>query len=196
MTLRRALHILETRGLITRQQGRGTFIAEPKVERRLPALFTVGMLRRGYKPGARIISFEQRPVEASLAALMGLPVSTPVYYAHRLRLLNEEPVMMEKFTIPVYRFPNLNKYNLSRRSVYKIMEEEYGVVVSRSQQSLEPVLATEYEAEWLGIKVGAPLMLERRLTFDQDGRAVEFTKDLYRGDRFRFVAEMTPLELE
>jgi GntR family transcriptional regulator len=38
-------------------------------------------------------------------------------------------------------------------------------------------------------------MLERRLTFDQHGRAVEYSKDLYRGDRFRFITEIASMEL-
>jgi DNA-binding GntR family transcriptional regulator len=38
-------------------------------------------------------------------------------------------------------------------------------------------------------------MLERRLGLDQDDQPVEWGKDLYRGDRFRFVTEIAPLEL-
>jgi DNA-binding GntR family transcriptional regulator len=38
-------------------------------------------------------------------------------------------------------------------------------------------------------------MLERRLTVDQDDRPIEYGKDLYRGDRFRFITEIAPLEL-
>jgi DNA-binding GntR family transcriptional regulator len=38
-------------------------------------------------------------------------------------------------------------------------------------------------------------MLERRLSFDTEGRPVEHGTDLYRGDRFRFVTELAPLEM-
>jgi len=76
-----------------------------------------------------------------------------------------------------------------------VMETEYGVIVSKARQSLEPVLATEYEAELLSIKPGAPLLLERRLSFEQRERPVEYSKDLFRGDRFRFVTEIASLEL-
>jgi DNA-binding GntR family transcriptional regulator len=37
-------------------------------------------------------------------------------------------------------------------------------------------------------------MLEKRLSFDPDGKPVEYGKDRYRGDRFRFVTESAPLE--
>nr|HID12237.1 GntR family transcriptional regulator [Anaerolineae bacterium] len=197
MTLRRALRMLETRGLLIRRRGDGTYVAEPKIERQAAKLvpFTRGMQRRGYVPGVKVITFERRPVEASVARELSLPVSTPVYYIRRLRLINQEPVMLERVTIPVHRFPDLERYDLAERSIYEVMETEYGVSISRARQSLEPVIATEYEAELLGVKPGAPLMLERRLGFDQDDQPVEYGKDLYRGDRFRFVTEIAPLEL-
>jgi GntR family transcriptional regulator len=118
-----------------------------------------------------------------------------VYYVHRLRFISQEPVLLERFTVPAERFPGLERYDLAKRSLYEVMETEYGVSVSRAWQSLEPVVATGYEAELLDIRQGAPLMLERRLTVDQAGRPIEFGRDLYRGDRFRFVTEVAPLEL-
>ena len=75
------------------------------------------------------------------------------------------------------------------------METEYGICVTRARQSLEPVIALNYEAELLDILPGAPLMLQRRQSFDQENRPVEYGKDLYRGDRFRFVTEIAPLEI-
>lgn len=197
MTLRQALHVLETQGLLVRRQGDGTYVAEPKIERQAGRLFsfTRGMERRGYKPGGRVVTFSQRPVEAYLAALLKLPVSAPVYEIHRLRLINEEPVLLERYTIPVQRFPDLDKHDLANRSMYEVFEKEYGVAVSQARQSLEPVVATTYEAELLTIQPGAPLMLERRISFDTNNQPVEHGQDLYRGDRFRFVTEIASLEL-
>lgn len=197
MTLRRALQLLEMRGLLLRRQGDGTYVAEPKIERQAGRLvpFTRGMQRRGYVPGARVITLEKRPVEVAVARELRLPVSAPVYFVRRLRLINQEPVMLERLTVPAQRFPGLERYDLSSRSIYAVMEKEYGVVITRARQSLEPVVAAEYEADLLGINPGAPLMLERRLGFDQDDQPVEYGKDLYRGDRFRFVTDIAPLEL-
>jgi len=197
MTLRQALRVIEMQGLVIRRQGNGTYVAEPKIEREADLLvpFTRGMRRRGYMPGAKVIMLEQRPVEVSVASYLKLPVSAPVYYVHRLRFINQEPVMLERFTISVHRFPGLEGHDLENRSVYEIMKTEYGVLITKARQSLEPVIATEYEAECLGIEQGVPLMLERRLGFDQDGQPVEYAKDLYRGDRFRFVTQIAPLEV-
>jgi GntR family transcriptional regulator len=197
LTLRRAFRALEDQGLLVRRRGSGTFVAEPKVEWRTGRLipFTKGALRRGYTPGAKVVLFEHRPAEAVVAHELRLPAAAPVYYVHRLRLLNQEPVLLERFAVPAARFPGLERFDLAERSLYEVMETEYGVYVSRARQSLEPVVATEYEADLLGVRPGAPLMLERRLTLDKLAQPIEHGRDLYRGDRFRFVTEVAPLEL-
>ena len=191
LTLRRALGRLEALGLIIRQHGKGNYVAEPKIERQTGRLisFTHGMERRGLAPGAKVITFEQRPVEAAIARRMEVPVMTPVYYGHRLRLINQEPVMLEEFWMPVYIFPDLEHQDLTNHTTYEIMNSEYGISMLKARRSFEPAIATEYEAKLLEIEVGFPLMLVRRLAFDQKGRYVEYGKDLYRGDRFRFVTE-------
>ena len=98
--------------------------------------------------------------------------------------------------MPIYRFPNLEDYDLEKRSVYEIVENEYGISPHHSEQSLEAVSATDFEAELLGIEPGTPLMMERRLAFDKADQPIEYGHDLYRGDRFRFVTEIAHLEME
>ena len=196
LTVRRAFQSLEGKGLIYRLQGSGTYVAEPRIERQASFLisFTRGMQRRGYVPGAKIIRFEQKPVENPIGKELKLADSAPVYHIHRLRLLNEEPVLLERLSIPVDRFPDLERYDLSKRSLYEVMEKEYSISVVQARQSLEPVIAFEYEAKLLEVGQGTPLMLEKRLAFEQNGQPVEYGRDLYRGDRFLFVTDIAPLE--
>jgi GntR family transcriptional regulator len=196
MTLRKALSTLESQGLVQRRQGDGTYVSEPKIERQADLLvsFSRGMTRRGYITGAELLEFERRPATETIARLLLLDVGEPVYAFLRLRTLNAAPVMLEKFWYPVARFPDLETYDYRTRFIYDILEEEYDLTISRGRQSLEPVVASEFEAELLEIGAGDPLMLEYRLAFDQEDQPFEYGKDLYRGDRFRFTTERAPVE--
>lgn len=196
MTLRQALGRLAADGYLARRQGSGTFVERPKIERQAGRLvpFSRAMARRGYRPGARVLALRRQPASVTIAAQLRVPVAAPVYFVRRVRLINREPVMLETFWMPVRRFPRFERFDITRRSVYDIMETEYGVKVSRAQQSLEPAVATEDDARLLGVAPGDPLMLEERLSFDERGQPIEWGRDLYRGDRFRFITEHAPVE--
>ena len=197
MTLRRALRVLEAQGLIDRRHGVGTYITAPKIDRQMDVVFrfTHGMQNRGYTPGALLISVEQIALDTAVARQLAVPPSCPAYRIRRLRTLNQEPVLLENYTIPQTRFPNLDRFDLQERSIYEIMESEYGIAIVRARQSFEPVIASAFEAELLKVRPGAPLMLEKRLSYDKDELPVEAGQDRYRGDRFRFVTDAAPFDL-
>lgn len=191
LTIRQALGVLESQGLITRRQGSGTYIAQPKIEHPTSRFFwfTRQMKITGRTPGARLIFFEREVANTVTARELNLSLSAPVYHCNRLRLVNQAPVLLENFYLPGDVFPNMEQHDLNERSLYEIMDTEYGVKVTRLRFSLETAPATEYEAAHLGINPGAPIFLERRVTADQNGRIVEFAKDIYRGDRIVFTSD-------
>ncbi len=197
MTIRRAMQILEQLGLIIRRQGAGTYVAEPIIERQAAKLisFTKGMKSRGYEIDSRVVQFEEIKLGTSLSNELGNKAFDFVYQIHRLRLINHEPILLERLLIPVEYFPNFIKHDLSKRSLYEVMDSEYGVKVVQAKQSLEAVNASAYEAQLLEIELGASLMLEKRISEDEEARIVEYGKDLYRGDRFRFITEMAHLDI-
>ncbi len=198
LTLRQALQELELEGRLMRKHGSGWYVTEPVIERQAGKLFsfTIGLRKRGIATSGRIVRCLTRTVDPNIAALLKLRVTAQVYDLQRLRYINDEPVALERYTLSAHRFSNLDRYDLANRSIiYDVLEKEYGVAIANARQSLEPVAAGAYEAKLLAIQVGAPLMLERRLSFDGKGNPVEYGADLYRGDRFRFVTEMASLEL-
>jgi GntR family transcriptional regulator len=198
MTLRRALQVLESQGLLERKHGIGNFIAYAKIDRHMETIFrfSSGMARRGFSPGTKLISVNIIKSDLKLTKDFGAEKSLKVYDITRVRSINQEPVMIEHYNIPVFRFPKLQTFNLEDRSIYEIFETEYGVKIANTRQSLEPIIANNIEAELLKIFRGDPLMLEKRLSYDYEHQPIEYGMDRYRGDRFRFITETSQVSIE
>jgi GntR family transcriptional regulator len=193
MTVRQAIADLVNAGLAKRLQGNGTYVAEPKVEQVLNPLlsFTEQMRRRGIAPGARLIDVSVIEAHRKLGEALALSVGERVYRIIRLRTGNNQPMVLETSYFPCRDCPGIDRFDLERRSIYRILEEEYGIRLVRAVQSLEPTIANEVESRLLGVEQGAPLLLIERTAYSELDKPVEYAKDLYRGDRSRFVMSMS-----
>jgi GntR family transcriptional regulator len=191
MTVRQALGRLADRGLLVRERGRGTFVSEPKLIQSLSRLngFYDQMVRQGILPSSRLLSGEQVLASAAVAQVLDLRIAEPLYKVVRLRLGGGVPLALETSFFPARLVPGLLDYDLERHSIYRLMEH-YDARPVRATQSLEPVPARDLEAEALEVPPGSPVMLVERIAWDAQDRPVEYAKDIYRGDRSRFVAEL------
>src|SRR5215213_21837 len=191
MTVRQALGRLADRGLLVRERGRGTFVSEPKLVQSLSRLngFYDQMISQGILPSSRLLRGEQVLASAAVAQVLDLRIAEPLYKVVRLRLGGGVPLALETSFFPARLVPGLLDYDLERHSIYRLMEH-YDARPVRATQSLEPVPARDQEAEALEVLPGSPLMLVERIAWDTQDRPVEYAKDIYRGDRSRFVAEL------
>jgi GntR family transcriptional regulator len=192
MTLRQALEALGRRGLVRRRVGRrgGTFVAEPKIERDMTALagLTEQIRRQGHEAGARVLGRREGPAGQRSSEALGVERGAPLFEVVRLRLSDGKPLALERSLFPAHRFPGLLDERLDG-SIYELLGGRYGVSVRRAVERLEPVLAGPDEASLLEIKEGSPLLLVERTSFDAGGQAVEYARDLFRGDRTKVLVE-------
>ncbi|MGZ8687570.1 MAG: GntR family transcriptional regulator [Gaiellaceae bacterium] len=197
MTVRQALGALERDGLVRRSVGRsgGTFVLEPKVERRSAS--TVGLSaelrRQGLAAGAEVISAAVEPARPRTAAALGLEPDEPVALVVRLRLAGGTPLALERSSLPERLYPGIEELDLGG-SLYDLMHDVYGRRPVRAVERLETVAARPPDARALGVRPGAPLLLVERVGYGADGTALEFARDRFRGDRTRIVVESTEVE--
>lgn len=193
VTARAALGSLTQRGLVERGVGRrGSFVAPRKLAYDLRdfAGFTELVHRHGLPASARVLSFEERAAPEAVASELALGPGTPTYRIRRLRSAGGEPLVLEDSWIPVAPFPGLAEQPLDG-SLYTVMRERYGHAPVRATERLEATVADRAQATELGIEPGAALMLVVRVARAADGTPVEFARDHHRGDRARFIAELT-----
>ncbi|WP_079474738.1 GntR family transcriptional regulator [Marinococcus halophilus] len=190
MTVRQAVTELVSEQLLTREKGKGTFVAEPKLEQTLQGLtsFTEDMKARGMKASSELQLFQMEEADTATARLLQLE-GRSVYRMERLRLADHKPMALENSYLNADMFPGLGEEAASG-SIYNRLEQEYGITIGSADQSLEASLASEREAELLGIVPGAPVLLISRTTYTADGAPFEHVISSYRGDRYKFRIHM------
>ena len=191
--VRQALNELEQEGLIIRQKGRGTFVAEPKIAESLVQKLTgfyQDMVDRGHVPVTQVLKQAVVPASSKVANRLRLSVGEQVIEMERVRFVRDEPIVLVTTYLPFDRCPQAADADFTAQSLYAFLEAQCGLVVVRGQRTLEAVAATEREASLLQVKVGAPLVLLNSVSFLEDGTPLEYYKALHRGDRSKFDVQL------
>jgi GntR family transcriptional regulator len=186
-TLRRALAFLEEAGVIDRRLGAGTFVSARVMAPKAPLMgFTEDMRSRGVRAHSIILQCRRGIVQPDESFNLGLAPGGRVLRLERLRFADQNPVSVEASVIPIEAIPA--GYDGSS-SLYAAMRE-VGAQPVKVVQRYGASLATEEQAVHLGVATGDPLLILQRLGFSAQGRAVEFTRTHFRGDRFFISTEL------
>jgi GntR family transcriptional regulator len=191
--IRQALRELEYEGLIYRNKGRGTFVSEPKIRESLFEELTgfyQDMEAKGHPPVSRVLKQEVVPAGPKIAAFLQIETDSRVIQIDRLRYVNDEPIVLVTTYLPYALCPGLAEVDLAERSLYAYLESEYGLQIARGHRVLEAVPANKMEAELLGVKKGAPLIMLDSVSYLADGTPLEYYHAVHRGDRSRFEVEL------
>lgn len=190
-TVRQVLDRLEHEGSVYRRRGRtgGTFVNRPRVDIDFGYLAGIPAYLRaqGFRPGAHVVSARMIPADDTTASALRIPAGTLVYEVVRIRLADEVRISLENARIPVSLAPDLLSQPLDD-SIYDLLINRYGVTCVKAVERMVAVLADAEQSRLLGIKIGDPLMAIERVAFDLDDQPVEYSTDLFRGDRTRVIA--------
>lgn len=186
-TVRQAIGTLESEGLVVRKQGKGTFVAEPKVRRKTEMVysFTSEMSGMGMTPSTKLIEFSVIDPTPDIVKVLELSgTDAKVYRFTRLRLVDGEPLLLSTSFYPQFIYPKLTRELLQTHSFYSLLFE-VGIVPANAVDSYEAVLLSRKEAEILNCKQGSAGFFVQRRTYTESGMVYEFTQDLIRGDRLK-----------
>lgn len=193
ITVRQAIAELVVEGRLTRQQGRGTFVAQPRIQQRLTALtgFSQDIRARGQRPGSRVIRVDR--VRASAAVLHALGLDgrqADVILLARLRTADGEPMAVETAYLPADRCEAVLTAHLDSRSLYEVLGELCGIVPTHAEQQIVATACPTVEARLLGVRPRSPALRITRTTYSKDGLPFEYVESFYRGDKYVFHVDL------
>lgn len=197
MTARQAVEHLVSEARLYRIQGKGTFVASPKIEMPLRLTsFTDDMRARGHEPGSRDLGRRIIPATAAVARELGLAPRAPVLMIERLRIADGIPMAVERSHLPAELVPGLIDQSLERRSLYAVLAESYGLVLDRGEQIIEAGLVDAVDAGLLELSPPSAVLHLQRRSF-AGAVAVEYAVSTYRADRYQLHAtlEMPRMQL-
>ena len=184
VTVRKALAELTREGLLTRQQGKGTFVAVPRLCKDLKDVTSFNDYCRlmNCAPRTRVIhaqmAYATEEDKRDLLCEGGQVVETL-----RLRMADDIPVMLE-----TNRFPKHYDFLLEEDltgSLYAVLQA-HGLEANEAVHEISLSYATAQQARYLGVSEGDALLNLREIIYDQYGRPLHTSKQLIRGDRFTF----------
>lgn len=187
VTVRQALARLVDRGVLVKEQGRGTFVRDTSLTAgaRGVTSFTAELADLGHTSGARVL--EQAVTTAGEAGLpeeMRLADDAPVLRLRRLRTDGARPVGVQTAYLPLDRFPGLDATDFTDRSLYQTLREQYGLVPREAVETFTVGGVLDEDAATLGVSPGAHAFYVERLTFDPHG-PFEYVRSVMRGDRYQ-----------
>lgn len=174
-TVRRALDELHERGLVSRESGRGTFVASPRIPVGLPCLYRLAAAIEGHglRPGARVLGRERRPAGEAVAARLGIAPRDPVLCLRAVCTAGDRPLLVVESHLNLARYPVLAAADLAPLDLIEAAAGCAGDPIAGTRSAITAAGAAIEVARDLGIRRTAPLLELERSVDTESGSVLE-----------------------
>ena len=194
ITVRQALADLVTEGILYRQHGKGTFVAPPPTRPIAESLTELTghveeLQRRGLRPEVVVLGLEQRPMPDNVAAALRRPPGSRGWWLHRKVYVDSHVLLVSEAYVPADLQIALRPDEVVEKPVTRLLEA-YGYVPAKGRQRIAAGQANAIEARLLDINVGDAVLAVTRMITSGDGAPLEWSRTLYRSDRYEYEVEL------
>jgi len=187
MTVRRAIDALVNEGKLFRVQGKGTFVSQLDLYKTYQKQgFSSNMRALGVHPSSYVLLADQCEGNAEVRQSLEMLPDEPIFCLQRIRMADESPIAIERVWISLRRFPRLPEFDFSKRSLYEVLHEEFGLDLtsSYSRQRINALSIGGKDAELLfQTKRGVALRI-RNVDYDKAHRPFAMADTLYHGGKY------------
>ena len=197
-TVRKAVDLLETQGLVRREQGRGTFVNDPSAVGMAGLVlsdFAQEMRRQQRVPSTRLLTQAVVAASAEIATHLNLNTGDPVIHIQRLRLADNRPIIFEERYLNAHLCPELASEDVEAQSIHWLLVHKYKLPLVRVTHTVE-MRAVGDSAEFLNLQPTDPIFAIERLTHTKQNESIQpavYYHALYHGDEYQFKAQFNTM---
>ena len=187
-SLRRALGVLVTRGMLEQVHGKGTFVRDTVLAHtwasRLVSM-SEELSWQGIPFTTEVLAQEIcDPPEPRIARILGLAADARVFHLLRRRFVKDEPIAVHQTFFPAGEFADLATVDFTTQTmVADVLEQMCGLRLSKAEHTISAISADQTTGERLAVHPGEPVIYDEHILYDESGQIIEFTKGWFRGDR-------------
>jgi GntR family transcriptional regulator len=191
-TVRKAVNNLVLAGLLTKNRGIGTFVAQPKLINRIGPIYssTEEIIARGMVPRTKFIEKRELIPPEEIRNEMRIEGRTGVIKIKRLKYADNKPVAIFTSYLNKRLVPDILKSDLIDDSLYRTLEERYNLILFESDEVIEAGIIKGRDAKYLGLGRSGSVLIAKRLTYLSDSTVIEKMIAFYRSDRFRYEVKL------
>jgi len=193
-TVRQGISLAISEGLLYRIQGKGTFVAEAKIDQGLVRLtgFEETVLGRGLTPSMKVLEAQLMTADVQITSLLGLPFGSDIASFKLLGIANSTPLVIFHYFLPA----DLGKDAIGLVKSYekgkgwfsftRYYREQKNIDLGVARQTFEASVANQDQADLIDIPVGSALFKVTSIIYTRHDKPIELRHAFYRGDRYKF----------
>lgn len=187
--VRQAYSELLAEGIIIRYKSKGTFVKEQELNASFfkeIISFEEEMARSGLIAKTKVLELKIIPPDMKINKILNIGNDEECIYLKRLRFCNDTPLVLVDAYLPASKYKGLEKKDLEKNSLYKVLELDYNTYVVKVKRTFEAKIVNNDDADLLNIKRRSAIQFVESIDYDQNNNIVEYSKSRYVGERNKF----------